>query len=195
MIADIKTRQRALNLAGFNAGAVDGIAGPKTHAAQDKWEAVHKELAAIKSFDSRTESNLQALLPQFCAAARAWLALAIPAAERLGYTLKVICGTRDYAEQNQLYSKGRTTTGPKVTNVRGGYSFHNFGAAFDIGLFTASGAYMTSGEPYKKLVNLCPFKHTSVKWGGNFNSFKDYPHFEWYGAGRTTADLRRKSQP
>ncbi|MBR5879474.1 MAG: hypothetical protein IKY91_07940, partial [Akkermansia sp.] len=105
-----------MNLAGYNAGAVDGIAGPKTQAAQDKWETTHKELADIKSFDSRTETNLQTLLPQFCAAARAWLTLAIPAAERLGYTLKVICGTRDYAEQNQLYSKGRTTTGPKVTN-------------------------------------------------------------------------------
>lgn len=195
MIADIKTRQRALNLAGFKAGAVDGIAGPKTQAAQDKWEAAHKELAAIKAFDSRTESNLQTLLPQFCAAARAWLAVAIPTAEARGYTLKVICGTRDWAEQTALYAKGRTTAGPKVTNARAGYSFHNFGCAFDIGLFTSSGAYVTSGEPYKELAQECPFAHADVTWGGSFKSLKDYPHFEWYGAGRTTAELRRKSQP
>lgn len=190
MIADIKTRQRVLNLAGFKAGAVDGIAGPKTQTAQDKWEAFHKELAAIKSFDSRTETNLQTLLPQFCAAARAWLSVAIPTAEAMGYTLKVICGTRDWTEQNALYSKGRITSGPKVTNARAGYSFHNFGCAFDFGLFTSSGAYVTDGTPYKKLVKAWPFTHAAVTWGGSFKSLKDYPHFEWHGAGKTTAELR-----
>lgn len=194
MIADIKTRQRVLNLAGYNAGAVDGIAGPKTAAAQDKWDAAHAALAKHRPLDSRTEKNLQTLLPPFCAAARAWLAVAIPTAEARGYTLKVICGTRDWAEQNALYSKGRITTGPKVTNARAGYSFHNFGCAFDFGLFTSSGAYVTSGNPYKELVQACPFTHASVTWGGSFKSLKDYPHFEWHGTGSTTAELRRKLQ-
>lgn len=193
MIADIKTRQRILNLAGYNAGAVDGIAGPKTAAAQTKWDAVHAALAEHRPLDSRTERNLQTLLPQFCAAARAWLAVAIPTAERLGYTLKVICGTRDWAEQAALYAKGRSTTGPKVTNARAGSSFHNFGCAFDFGLFTSSGAYVTSGTPYKELVQACPFTHAAVTWGGSFKSLKDYPHFEWHGAGKTTAELRTLS--
>lgn len=193
MIADIKTRQRALNLAGFKAGAVDGIAGPKTAAAQAKWDAAHATLAKHRQLDDRTEKNIQTLLPQFCAAARAWLAVAIPTAEARGYTLKVICGTRDWAEQSALYAKGRTTAGPKVTNARAGYSFHNFGCAFDIGLFTSSGAYVTSGTPYKELVQECPFAHAAVAWGGSFKSLKDYPHFEWHGSGKTTAELRLRS--
>ena len=193
MIADVKTRQRTLNLAGFKAGAVDGIAGPKTAAAQAKWDAAHATLAGHRKLDDRTEKNLQTLLPQFCAAARAWLSVPIPTAEARGDTLKVICGTRDWAEQSALYSKGRTTAGPKVTNARAGYSFHNFGCAFDFGLFTASGAYVTSGTPYKELVQACPFQHADVTWGGSFKSLKDYPHFEGHGAGSTTATLRSLS--
>lgn len=39
---------------------------------------------------------------------------------------------RTFAEQNELYTKGRTAPGGKVTWVRGGYSFHNYGLAVDI---------------------------------------------------------------
>ncbi len=196
MIQDIKTRQRILNLAGYNAGTVDGIAGPKTRAAQDKWDAdAEKIVAEFGAFDLRTEKNLATLLPAFQKASRQWLQQAIPRAAKWGYSLKIICGTRDFAEQSALYAKGRTTTGPKVTNARAGSSFHNYGCAFDIGLFaTDDGTYITSGSPYKKLVESVPFAHPSVTWGGSFKSFKDYPHFEWHGAGSTTQQLRTASE-
>lgn len=39
---------------------------------------------------------------------------------------------RTFAEQDYLYSKGRTISGPRVTNAKGGSSYHNYGLAFDI---------------------------------------------------------------
>ena len=39
---------------------------------------------------------------------------------------------RGNQRQNQLYAKGRTAPGRKVTWVKGGYSYHNYGLAVDI---------------------------------------------------------------
>ncbi len=39
---------------------------------------------------------------------------------------------RTFERQNKLYAQGRTTPGKKVTWVKGGYSYHNYGLAFDI---------------------------------------------------------------
>lgn len=41
-------------------------------------------------------------------------------------------GFRTRAEQDALYSQGRSKPGPRVTNARGGYSLHNFGLAVDV---------------------------------------------------------------
>ena len=38
---------------------------------------------------------------------------------------------RDAESQNALYAQGRTTPGKKVTNAKGGQSFHNWKVAFD----------------------------------------------------------------
>lgn len=38
---------------------------------------------------------------------------------------------RDWASQDALFAQGRTKPGKIVTNARGGYSYHNFGVAFD----------------------------------------------------------------
>lgn len=39
---------------------------------------------------------------------------------------------RSIKRQNELYAQGRTKAGNKVTWVRGGYSYHNYGMAVDI---------------------------------------------------------------
>lgn len=39
---------------------------------------------------------------------------------------------RTIERQNELYAIGRTKKGKKVTRVRGGYSYHNYGLAVDI---------------------------------------------------------------
>src|SRR3954465_9837804 len=48
-----------------------------------------------------------------------------------GFQLTVTQAVRTFAEQDALYSQGRTRKGPVVTNARGGQSWHNFGMAVD----------------------------------------------------------------
>lgn len=48
------------------------------------------------------------------------------------FILQVSCGLRSWVEQDALYSLGRTAPGNKVTNAKGGTSWHNFGLAVDI---------------------------------------------------------------
>ena len=43
----------------------------------------------------------------------------------------IYCGYRSSREQDELYKIGRETPGSKVTNARGGQSFHNYGRAID----------------------------------------------------------------
>jgi len=47
-----------------------------------------------------------------------------------------------------LYAQGRTKPGNKVTNARGGYSNHNFGIAFDIGVFEGT-SYKGDSPKYR----------------------------------------------
>lgn len=173
---DLKTDQRLLNLAGFKAGKVDGIVGPRTQAAYERWRAALPELGAV---DERSAKNIRTMLPEAQVVVRDWLLeQAMPAAKELGYVVKVICGTRSWTEQNELYAKGRTAPGPRVTNAKAGSSWHNYGVAFDIGLFTASGGYVTDGAVYEKFGKLAGAP-VGCEWGGKWFSFKDFPHYQW----------------
>jgi peptidoglycan LD-endopeptidase CwlK len=94
--------------------------------------------------DDRSERSIATLLPKIQPYARALVAKA--AAN--GITIKVISGLRTDEEQNDLYAQGRTKPGRIVTNARGGYSNHNFGIAFDIGVFDG-GSYLDESPKYK----------------------------------------------
>ena len=87
----------------------------------------------------------------------------------------MISGTRTYEEQNALYEQGRTKPGRVVTNARGGYSNHNFGIAFDIGVFEG-GRYLGESPAYKA-VGAIGMK-LGLEWGGNWKSIQDEPHFQ-----------------
>lgn len=186
---DVRTDQRLLNLAGYGAGTVDGIVGPRTRAAYDRWAA---DVAAVKAEtpepDKRSAGNLSSLLPAVQREARVWLARAAQVAATYGQQVKIICGTRSWAEQDKLYAKGRTAAGPRVTNARGGSSWHNYGVAFDIGLFEA-GRYVTEGGPYKKLVKEVGVP-VGFEWGGNWRKMPDVPHFQWVARYETLAELK-----
>ena len=99
-------------------------------------------------------------------------------------------------EQNELYALGRTKPGKKVTNAKGGYSYHNFGLAFDIVLIIdgkeASWDMKTDFDGDKKadwmeVVEVA--KKYGWEWGGDWAKFKDAPHFQ-KTFGKTTAQLR-----
>ena len=96
---------------------------------------------------------------------------------RFAYTL------RNDQEQNELYAIGRTKAGKIVTNAKGGQSVHNYGLAFDIVLLVDkdnNGIFETASWDLDKnfylVVNY--FKSKGWEWGGDWKSFKDYPHFQ-----------------
>ena len=138
----------------------------------------------MTTFDPRSEANIKTLVPAAQAKAREFMAACLAA----GISLKIIGGTRTYEEQNALYEQGRTKSGPIVTNARGGYSWHNFGIAWDIGIFQ-SGRYLDESPLYAKAGAIG--KSLGLEWGGDWKSIQDEPHFQ-IKLGLTLADCRER---
>ena len=173
---------------------VDGRAGPET------WEAIYLRVtgkrpvagttpklppAATQGVDARSEKTIATLQPEVRPYARALVLKAAAA----GITIKVISGLRTYDEQNALHAQGRSKPGRIVTNARGGYSNHNFGIAFDIGIF--DGAKYIPESPRYKAVGAMGVE-LGLEWGGNWTSIKDEPHFQLrprWAAGRREKDM------
>jgi peptidoglycan LD-endopeptidase CwlK len=180
---------------------VDGTAGPET------WNAIYNRIcrrkagpprkasvaksAAIRAgardlVDDRSEKMIATLLPQVQPYARAL----VKKAAQHGITIKVIAGLRTYEEQNELFAQGRTKPGRIVTNARGGFSNHNFGIAFDVGVFEGAN-YLDESPKYKAVGALG--MDLGLEWGGNWKTFVDEPHFqlrpEWAGDMKESAML------
>lgn len=99
-------------------------------------------------------------------------------------------GLRTTAQQKALYAKGRTTSGSIVTNADGVKNKSNhqaksdgYGYAVDLYPYY-NGSVQVNDD--KTLINkIAPHikkvaKELGIKieWGGDWKSFKDYPHFE-----------------
>ncbi len=166
----IRAVQKELNV------QVDGRAGPET------WGAIYAYIVkptirgqlpaeAISRVDARSEKNIQTLLVEVQPMARAL----VQKAAFSGIQIKVISGLRTYEEQDELYAQGRTKPGPKITNARGGYSNHNFGIAFDVGVFEGT-KYLTESVKYKAVGALG--MELGLEWGGSWKTIVDEPHFQ-----------------
>ena len=142
------------------------------------------------TFDDRTEANIRTLLPKAQEAARQFMATVLPAMEKKGATVKIISGTRTYEEQDALYAKGRTKPGPRVTNARAGYSWHNFGIAWDIGIFRGR-EYLEESPLYRECGEIG--RSLGLEWGGDWKSFPDELHFQ-LKTGLTLSEMRRRAQ-
>ncbi|EAF9904380.1 alkaline phosphatase [Listeria monocytogenes] len=114
-----------------------------------------------------------------------------------GIYLCVAQGYRSSAEQNALYAQGRTKPGAVVTNAKGGQSNHNYGVAVDLCLYTSDGKnviWESTTSRWKTVVSA--MKAEGFEWGGDWKSFKDYPHFELYdAAGGEKAPSTSTSKP
>jgi peptidoglycan LD-endopeptidase CwlK len=181
---DIVFLQRFLKSAGFYSGKIDGVWGPKTDAAVNELDSISKEISLeFGTFDTRTERNLMTLHPDAQRAARMFMRRVVNA----GFNLRILSGTRSYAEQDALFEQGRSKPGPVVTHARGGESNHNFGLAWDIGLFATDGSYLAESALYDEVprAGLLPV----LEWGGNWVTFKDRPHYQ-LATGKDMATLR-----
>jgi len=117
------------------------------------------------------------------------------------------CTLRSLEEQKALYAQGRLSLSEinklrksaglgtinaieakkKVTNAKEGQSKHNpdrsgLSRAFDIAFIKMSSGKNNSldwnTKNFSEFYKLLSVKFPSVEWGGNWKSFKDYPHFE-----------------
>lgn len=110
---------------------------------------------------------------------------------RFAYTL------RTFAEQDALFLKK-----PKVTNARGGQSYHNYGLAADIVLLKdkdGNGTFETASwetnvdfdgdgvADWQEVVKI--FKAFGWEWGGDWK-FTDMPHFQ-KTLGHSIKDLQK----
>lgn len=119
-----------------------------------------------------------------------------------GVRLRLAYVVRTDAEQNVLYSLGRTKVNPDgktakkpmgniVTNAKGGQSIHNYALAFDIVLLydiNGDGVFESVSWDMKKdgdhdgiadWMEIAGFlQGRGWEWGGKWVSFRDYPHFQ-----------------
>ena len=115
------------------------------------------------------------------------------AAKAEGIDLVVTDGLRTMEEQQALYDQGRTKPGPIVTNAPPGYSWHNFGLAFDVAILKNGRPTWPEDEALWQKIGALG-KAQGLAWGGDFKSIKDRPHFEWTG-GLTLEQARQGSRP
>ena len=158
---------------------VDGKAGPET------WGAIYRRIvpqaparkgpaAAAPEMavaDARSEGHIATLLPEVRPLARAL----VHKAAAMGIQIRIISGFRTYEAQAALYAQGRTSPGRVVTNARPGYSNHNFGIAFDVGVFEGS-RYLGESPKYKAVGALG--MDIGLEWGGSWKTLVDEPHFQ-----------------
>ena len=171
---------------------IDGKYGPQTDLRVSKYRETIRDIVQTcqipgpTKYRERTVQNFQGLNPTFLTT----FLNSVSNLELEGFA--VIEGLRSYSEQNKLYAQGRETKGRIVTNVRAGYSMHNFGEAIDFGLFGPAGLYITDNRRYdavaqsieKNSVGLVNQLEYGYKW-----KFKDSPHIQ---RDASTRDTREK---
>lgn len=105
---DIKFIQRMLSCAGFYKGIIDGQFGKLTQKAEDEFEANFiLNVNRYGKFDNRTEGVISTLLPKAQVAARQFMQLA----SKAPFQVKLLSGTRTYAEQNAVAGNNATGNG------------------------------------------------------------------------------------
>lgn len=126
------------------------------------------------------------LHPAYRALAEAAMATADFVAQKQGLRARMTQGIRTVAQQDKLYAQGRTIPGQIVTYVRGGESWHNYGLAFDIGVFTENfKKYVGNSTVYTDIGIAIAGQYPDIVWGGKFpkyfgGTFIDKPHFEYH---------------
>lgn len=141
---------------------------------------------------NRTTTNLAGLNAKFRARVVAFLESAQPILSKYGVSVEVLSGLRSWPEQAKLYAQGRNAPGKIVTNARPGSSWHNYGLAVDLGLFSGR-SYLDESNPalaekiHRELGAL--WVSQGNEWAGNWKSFPETCHYQWT-AGKTMNELR-----
>jgi peptidoglycan L-alanyl-D-glutamate endopeptidase CwlK len=108
-----------------------------------------------------------------------------------GIKILITSTYRDIAAQDALYAQGRTTPGHKVTNARGGYSYHNYKCAYDFVPLVNGKAQWDSIALFRRCGEIG--KALGLEWAGDWKFFRELAHFQYTG-GLTLAELRTGKQ-
>ena len=178
--SDILFLQRILAVSGFYKGPLNGNWTDAVDAAEEALLTTYEQIKqTLGAFDDRTETNIKSLIPAAQRKAREFMKVA----STFPLTCRIISGTRTYAEQDELYKIGRTIQKdhPKVTNAKGGQSNHNFGIAWDIGIFDGKKYYEGRSKKEEKayidLSKIIKANVSDLEWGGDWK-FIDRPHYQ-----------------
>lgn len=114
-----------------------------------------------------------------------------------GIEVMTYCTYRSAAEQDELYKIGRTVRGEgvtlkrpmgrKVTNARGGDSFHQWRVAWDCVPVLYGKPQWDDLRTYHRMGELA--KKHGIEWAGDWVSFTETAHFQ-YTQGLTLADFK-----
>lgn len=94
---------------------------------------------------------------------------------------------RDTESQNALYAQGRTLPGKKVTNARGGQSFHNWKVAFDFCPIVNGKPQWADAALFTKCGEIA--ESVGLEWAGRWVIMKELAHCQFTG-GLKLADFQ-----
>jgi len=131
--------------------------------------------------DAVSEARLRQVCPALAAKTHTLAAML----EQDNVYIRVVQGMRTWAEQDTLYTQGRTAPGNIVTNVQGGYSYHNYGLAVDCvpSQFAPDKPYFpdwNSSHPVWKSMEAKGIS-LGLDSGVLWRTFPDAPHFQLTG--------------
>jgi len=110
--------------------------------------------------------------------------------EKQGFSVIISRGFRSEEEQDEFYAQGRTKQGEIITMVKAGFSFHNFGVAFDIRPIVGEDEGQKKKTLYQKAGEIG--MALGLEWGGTWTDFLDVPHFQ-HTAGYSIEDFRNNA--
>ncbi|EJQ93791.1 peptidoglycan-binding protein (plasmid) [Bacillus mycoides] len=203
LFENVKVIQEKLQSVGFYSGPLDGIFGISTTQATQEYQKKqnlypsgditprtrHRLFNPDSKYEFYTSSNnIHSLHPYVKRLTKEFLDLT----KANGLDVRIYSVFRSWSEQDRLFSLGRWKPGKKVTNSRGGESYHNWGLAFDAAPFENETIPWGNIKKFKQMGYLG--QNLGLKWGGNFTSIVDYPHFE-YSFGLSSWDLLNGIKP
>lgn len=123
---------------------------------------------------------------------------------REGILVQISSGFRSNEDQANIYGQGRPSyiwngrkygsKGSIVSNAQPGTSVHNYGLAIDYFLVSDDGnkSLWTVNDKWRRVAAIA--KSMGFEWGGDWTSFKDYPHLQ-FTKGLSIAQLRAGHRP
>jgi len=91
----------------------------------------------------------------------------------------VYCTRRTATEQAELYARGRTAPGPKVTNAAPWQSWHQYGRAIDaVPLFAGKPVWKYDPANGLWAVAVEEGDKAELEWAGRWKTFREMVHWQ-----------------